>query len=591
MLRELHISNLAVIEEAHLHFHEGLNCFTGETGAGKSLVLGAFEILLGLRSGTDYLRTGADEGRVSGLFELGDPAVRAAAADVLDLTLDDGEPLLLTRKLFASGRTSVSANGQPVTAAMVRAVGELLVDVHGQHDHQYLLKPANQLAILDAFADADEPRQRFAELFDKLRMVRQRRDELAASSKLRRQQRELYEFQAHEIDAADLASGEFDAVRDRHRKLSNLQRIRRDAEQVQAALYESEGSVGERLAAVSHVLRDLTELDGELGSAADSVRTAASMLQDASFELARYVDRLELDGGELAQVEARLDQLHRLIARYGHEVPGGGDDPIAAVLAYREQIERELRQLRGDDSDAGGIDRQIAALEVELTAVGRQLTDLRRTAAERLRPLVEAQLAELGMAEAAFEVQFHTTAPEQAESPTGLDQIEMLVRTNPGQPARPLRKIASGGELSRIMLAVKSILADSDRISVLVFDEIDANIGGRMGTVIGRKLRALTRPDGRHADSARSRRKAGNASGGAHQVLCITHLPQIAAFADCHLRIAKQVVGKGKTRQTRTAVAALQGAERIDELAAMLAGQSATDTSRKQARELIDAAM
>lgn len=587
MLRELHISNLAVIEEAHLHFHEGLNCFTGETGAGKSLVLGAFEILLGLRSGTDYLRAGAEEGRVSGLFELADAGVRAAAAGVLDLTLDDGEPLLLTRKLFASGRTSVSANGQPVTAGMVRAVGELLVDVHGQHDHQYLLKPANQLAILDAFADADEPRQRFAALFDKLRTARQRRDELAASSKLRRQQRELYEFQAQEIDAADLAAGEFEAVRDRHRKLSNLQRIRRDAEQVQAALYESEGSVGERLAAISHVLRDLTELDGELGSAADSVRTAASLLQDASFELARYVDRLELDAGELKETEARLDQLHRLIAKYGHEAPGrvGDDDPVAAVLAYRDQIERELQQLRGDDSDAGGIDRQIAALEVELTAVGRQLTDLRRAAAERLRPLIEAQLAELGMAEAAFEIAFHTAAPERAESPTGLDQVEMLVRTNPGQPARPLRKIASGGELSRIMLAVKSILADSDRISVLVFDEIDANIGGRMGTVIGRKLRALTRPDGRDG-RARSRRRPA----GAHQVLCITHLPQIAAFADRHLRITKELVGKGRTRQTRTAVAALHGAERIDELAAMLAGQSATDTSRRQARELIDAA-
>ncbi len=222
--------------------------------------------------------------------------------------------------------------------------------------------------------------------------------------------------------------------------------------------------------------------------------------------------------------------------------------------------------------------------------MGRQLTAVRQAAAERLRPLVEAQLAELGMAEAAFKVEFHTAAPEQAESPTGLDQIEMLVRTNPGQPARPLRKIASGGELSRIMLAIKSILADSDRISVLVFDEIDANIGGRMGTVIGRKLRALTRADGRGSGRNKSRQNAEHNSGGTHQVLCITHLPQIAAFADCHLRIAKQIVGKGRSRQTRTAVAALRGDERIDELAAMLAGQSATETSRRQARELLQTA-
>ncbi len=578
MLRELHISNLAVIEEAHLHFHAGLNCFTGETGAGKSLVLGAFEILLGLRSGSDYLRAGAQEGRVSGLFEITDPRVRAKAAAALDLTLHADEPLLLTRKLFVSGRSSVSANGQPVTAAMIRAVGELLVDVHGQHDHQYLLKPANQLEILDAFADVDTQRARFGELFEQLRAVRQRRDELTASSKLRRQQRDLYEFQAREIDEADLVAGEFEVVRDRCRKLSNLHRIRRDAEQIQAALYEADGSIGERLAAISHVLRDLAELDEQLHAPADSVRTAAAMLQDASFELARYIDRLDLDGHELAQTEARLDLLNRLIARYADAVAA---DPVAAVIVYRDQIESELRQLRNDDKDAGGIDRQIAALEVELAALGRQLSEARRAAAEKLRPQVEAELVDLGMSDAAFEVAFETIGPAAVDSPTGLDHVEMLIRANPGQPARPLRKVASGGELSRIMLAIKSILAGSDRISVLVFDEIDANIGGRMGTVIGRKLRDLTQPNGR-ARRARD--------GSLHQVLCITHLPQIAAFADCHLRIAKQVDGRGKGKQTRTVVTPLADADRVNELAEMLAGKGVTDTSRRQAREMLEAA-
>ncbi len=581
MLRELHISNLAVIEDARLELSEHLNCFTGQTGAGKSLVLGAFEILLGLRSGSDMIRAGAEEARVSGVFELRDPQVVDEIARVADVTLEPGEQLLITRKLFASGRSSTSINGQPATHAMVRAVGELLVDIHGQHDHQYLLKPSNQLQILDAFGKSTELRERFEALYTTLRDLRARQAELHASQTLRRQQLELYTFQAQEIDAAEPIEGEFAELQARHALLSNLERIQREAGNAYAALYESDGSVLERAQMIAHVLLDLVDRDPNLGEVAEQVRTAVLSLQEGAYELGRYLDRLEADPDEQSQVEDRLNTLNRLLAKYVGPDTLPGDDPVATLLAYRQEIQTEIDRLENQTSDLATLEKQIIATAAELEQVGTQLSAARRAAARKLTPLVESELKELGMEEATFAVSFEAaeageTGAAAAASPTGFDRIEMVVQTNPGQPARPLRKIASGGEMSRIMLALKAILAQADRISVLVFDEIDANIGGRMGTVIGRKLRELatgTAPRGK--------------SGAGQQVLCITHLPQIAAFADCHLRISKQVEGKGKARQTRTTVKLLTGRERIEELAEMLAGSDVTATTRKQAKELL----
>ncbi|MCC7409084.1 MAG: DNA repair protein RecN [Phycisphaeraceae bacterium] len=580
MLRELHISNLAVIEEAHLEFHDGLNCFTGQTGAGKSLVLGAFEILLGLRSGTDYLRPGAEESRVSGVFELRDEMTASAVSELLDQTLAAGEQLLLTRKLHASGRSSFSANGMPATAAMVKAVGELLVDVHGQHDHQFLLKPSNQLLILDAFAGCEELCDKYSLLHRQVGEATRRAAELRQGASLRRQQIELLEFQAQEIDTAAPVAGEFDELKDRHRRLSNVQKLKREAGQVYAALYEAQGAILERLRAMGHVLEQLAEIDDRLNDPSQQVTSSVHTLQDAAMDLARYVDRLDLEPEELGEVEARLNTLNRLIAKYA-TAAGPGQDPLAAVLVLRDEIEAQLKDLRAQDADVSQIDQQIAGWRAELADVGGKLTKARQAAATKLRPLVEKELAELGMAES----QFMVDLLPQEDAASGLEAVEMMVRPNPGQPARPLRKIASGGELSRVMLAIKSILAGNDRVSVLVFDEIDANIGGRMGTVIGRKLHALT---GDGAAPKPKRGKPAQKSSQRHQVLCITHLPQIAAFADRHFRIRKDVDGPRK--QTRTSVEVLTGDPRVDELAEMLAGKNVTKTTRLQAEELLHAA-
>jgi DNA repair protein RecN (Recombination protein N) len=559
------------------------------------------------------------------------------------MSLEPGEPLLITRKLYASGRSGVSLNGQPATAPMVRAIGELLVDVHGQHDHQYLLKPSNQLLVLDGFARAMDLRDRFASLHGQISALRKRLAELNASQTLRRQQLDLYEFQAQEIDAAAPQAGEFPQLKARQAMLRNVQKLRRDAGAAHAALYDSEGAIVERLQMLTHLLGDLCELDDSLRDTTEQVRTATLTLQEAAFELARYVDRLETDPRELSEVEDRLNTLNRLIAKHGAskrplrsraeaDLLDAANDPVAGVVAYRAQIEEQIRQLRAEHADASGLAARIAELSRELKAVGMELHERRAAAAKRLQPLVVAELRELGMADAEFEVAFDSVdgamwdpqaggagdslardaadddaaafpteshAESASLSATGFDRIEMLVRANPGQPARPLRKVASGGELSRIMLALKSTLAHSDRISVLVFDEIDANIGGRMGTVIGRKMRELAGksaggfqvpvPPGASARKGK-RRDAAAGAGPVHQILCITHLPQIAAFAHRHMRIAKSVTGKGDARQTVTSVTRLEGKERIEELAEMLAGKDVTATTRKQVEEMMAAA-
>jgi DNA repair protein RecN (Recombination protein N) len=574
MLRELHIQNLAVIDEVSIEFGEGLNCFTGQTGAGKSLIIGAFEYLLGMRGGADMVRSGAPEAHVTGMFELRDPWIAEQVSTAIDQQIAPGDDLLITRRLGASGRSSVSVNGRPVTAAMLKAAGHVLVDVHGQHDHQFLLKPSNQLLVLDAFANCLDDSRRFAELTGQWRALVRQRQSLAQQSELRDRQRDLFEFQLEEIDGAAPQQGEWAELQARHDVLSNLERIAKEAGAAHGALHESEGSIIERLAVMSQVLGDLAELDPRLKQTADQVRSATALLQESAFELRHFMDRLDADPGELTEVHKRLDELNRLIAKYGDKTTGG--DPLDSVLGNRDRTREALDRLRGESEEAEGLDGRIEALADEIGALGADLSRKRRKAAGLLVPAVAGELRELGMAEASFDMAFGDAQPPGGqEAPGMLETAQMLVRANPGQPARPLQRVASGGEMSRIMLAIKSVLSTADRVSVLVFDEVDSNVGGRMGTIIGRKLKKLA---------------SGRGGAAAHQVLCITHLPQIAAFADRHIHITKNVTGRGAGRQTRTHVTMLDKRSRVAELAEMLAGRNATATTRRQARELLEVA-
>ena len=565
MLRELHISNLAVIADARIELAAGLNCFTGATGAGKSLVIGALEVLLGLRSPAEMLRAGADEGRVSGVFDIPNPETLKRIEQITDVQVTaDGGEILLTRRLYASGRSSVSLNGNPITLGMLKQVSENLVDVHGQHDHQYLLKPSNQLDVLDQFGDLWALRRRYHDTYEKLVDAKRRLELLSASRTLREQQLELYRFQADEIDTAELNVAEYEELQARASVLTNVEKLKKDAGSVHGALYEADGSVLERLKMMAAVLADLAHLDANIKGVADGLRDATIGLEECAFDLSRYLDKLDLDPGELVEVNDRLNTINRVLNKYG--------DPIESTLAYRQEIGAKIEDLERATDDLSSLQSEIKPLAAELKKLGEELSAKRHAVAKKLGPQVEKQLAELGMEKAKFTVTLSPATgaipgePSLPATAGGFDQVEFVAQTNPGLLSQPLRKIASGGELSRIMLALKGILAASDRISVLVFDEIDANVGGRLGSVIGNKLRHLA---------------------GHHQVLCITHLPQIASYADRHLTVRKEVTGD----RTETKVRPMEGAERLQELAEMIGGQRITDTTRAQAQELLDAAV
>jgi len=555
MLRELHISNLAVISDVRIELDPGLNCFTGATGAGKSLVIGAIEVLLGMRSPAEMLRPSAEEGRVSGVFEVKSPELLKAVERATDVpVISDGGELLLTRRLYASGRSSVSLNGNPITLGMLKSAAEHLVDVHGQHDHQYLLKPSNQLDVLDQFGDLWDLRRSYHDVFEQLQHAKEKLRELSASRTLREQQLELYRFQAEEIDNADLSAGEYEELSARASVLKNLEKLKKDASATHAALYEADGSVLERLKMMAAVLGELSMLDQNISPVATGLRDATIALEETAFDLSRYLDRLDLDPAESAEVEDRLNTLNRILNKYGRT--------IEDTLAHRKQLGEQVAELEKATDDLSSLHSAIDPLTRETNQLGKELSAKRLALAKRLSPMIERSLAELGMEKAKFSV---TLTPLSEPTPSGFDQVEFLAQTNPGQLAQPLRKIASGGELSRIMLALKGILAQSDRISVLVFDEIDANVGGRLGSIIGGKLRDLATH---------------------HQVLCITHLPQIASYADRHLTVRKEVAGE----RTQTTVRLTTGTERIEELAEMIGGQRITETTRAQARELLDSA-
>jgi DNA repair protein RecN (Recombination protein N) len=557
MLRELHITNLAVIADAKVELAPGLNCFTGATGAGKSLVIGAIELLLGLRSPAEMLRTGVDEARISGVFEISNTEILRRIEAVVDLPIStDGGEILLTRRIHASGRTSISLNGNPITLGMLKLVAEQLIDVHGQHDHQFLLKPSNQLEVLDQFAGAAELRHRYHAAYADLQNAKQKLHDLTATRTLREQQLDLYRFQANEIEAAELSPGEYEELSARAGLLKNLEKLTREVTATHSALYEVDGSVLERLKMMAAVISELTMLDTGLGPISHNMRDATIALEEVAFDLSRYLDRLDLDPAEAAEAEDRLNTLNRILNKYGRCVED--------VIAHREDLARQISDLEKASDDLAAVAGAISPLERRVAELGRELSIKRKSAAKKLSPQIERELHELGMDKALFSVTF-TDSPTPTPTPSGYDQIEFTAQTNPGQTAQPLRKIASGGELSRIMLALKGILAQGDRVSVLVFDEIDANVGGRLGSIIGAKLRHLAE---------------------LHQVLCITHLPQIASYADRHLTVRKTVKGE----HTQTAVSLITGPARIQELAEMIGGQRITETTRHQAQELLDAA-
>lgn len=558
MLRELTIQNVAVIDGVTASFTPGLNVLTGETGAGKSILIDALQLVLGARGSEDLLRTGADEAVVEAAFDLtGDSRV----ADLLQgegIAVEPGEFLLLRRHLFRDGKSKAYANGRLTSAATLRSLAQELVDIHGQHPSQPLLDPRRHREVLDAYAGVSQDARTYRQDYGRWQGLRQEREALLLAERERAQRLDLLEFQRREIEAARLEPDEEDALLAERAILANHERLFSAVGQAYAALEESEEAILGRLRGVTARITEAAAIDRRLQDALDALETAGLHLQEAARTLRDYRDRIEFEPERLEAIEARLHEIGKLKRKYGTSV--------REVLEHLERVRGDLQNLEQSATRRGDLDRELAEVGRDLLARAERLSTARQRAARKLQEAILAELSELGMAKAAFQVQVAGAALGEAEfGPHGIDAVEFLISPNPGESLKPLNRIASGGELSRIMLAIRTILATADQTPTLIFDEVDAGIGGSMAETVGRKLLAVSRE---------------------HQVLCVTHLPQIACHADRHVVVSK----KTHRDRTETVVQALDDPDRPQELARMLGGPSRSGTGLQHAIELLEAA-
>ena len=552
MLRELRIRNFAVVENLTVPFAPGFNVLTGETGAGKSILVDAILLLRGARAQTDVIRADAETATVEAVFEVSDGAV--ATLDEAGLPLEDGE-VVIRRELSRSGRHRAFVNDAAVTVGLLERLGDALVQVHGQHAHQRLLEPTRQLDVLDRFADAEPLRERFAALFAKHAEARAELERRRGAARDRAQRQDLLRFQVSELDAARVRVGEDDELRTERRRLQHAERFAAGLQEVGSLLHDDAASATARLARAGRVLSDLGRLDPAFAAPAETLDAARAHVEDTLAAVRGLRDTIVFEPGRLEGIDERLDALTRLKRKYG--------DSEEALLRFRADAAAELDRLERHEELLAEDERRLAELEAEMVSAARALGAARREAAAKLGPRVQRELRQLGMDRAAFEV----ATIDLAAGDWGLrgaERVEFRFTANPDEPNRPLARIASGGELARTMLALQVVLSGDDDAPTMVFDEVDAGIGGRAASVVGDKLAAL---------------------GGSRQVLCVTHLAPIAALADQHVRVAKSVRG-GRTRATTAVIA---GDERAAEIARMLGGDASGAAALDHARALLRA--
>ncbi|OGL26798.1 MAG: DNA repair protein RecN [Candidatus Rokubacteria bacterium RIFCSPLOWO2_12_FULL_73_47] len=555
MLRELRVRNFAVLEAVVVPLAPGLNVLTGETGAGKSMLIDAILLIRGARAQGDVIRADTETATVEAVFDVEPRGPVAALLDEAGLGLDDGQ-LVLRRELSRAGRHRAFANDAPVTVGLLERLGDHLVEVHGQHEHQRLLEPARQLELLDRFADAEDLREEVGGLFAKFREARAEMERARAAERDRAQREDLLRFQVGELDAARLRSGEEAELRAELRRAQHAEKLAGGLAEAAALLDDDRDAATGRLARAARLLGDLGRIDPAFAAPVAGLDAAQAHLEEVLAALRALRADVVVEPGRREAIDERLDALTRLKRKYG--------ESAEAMLGFREEAAAELDRLGRHEEILAEQERLLGELRVELEAAATALADRRQGAVERLAPRVERELRALGMERAVFRVALER-APLEAIGARGLDRVEFRLSTNPGEELRPLARVASGGELSRTMLALKAVLARADRVPTMVFDEVDAGIGGRVASVVAQKLAAAA--EGR-------------------QVLCVTHLAPIAAAAQQHLRVVKSVRGG----RTRVAAEPLAGAARVEEIARMLGGETVTDTARGHARALLDAA-
>jgi DNA repair protein RecN (Recombination protein N) len=549
MLASLSIRNLALVESLDWTLPAGFVAITGETGSGKSIILGALKLVLGERADKALIRTGAEQCSVEAVFHLGDTRE-------LDATLAEqgAEPcaegqLIIKRVFTSSGSNRQFINCSATTLAVLKSLGDSLVDLHGPHDHQSLLDGARQLALLDSFAGNQPPREKFTAAFRQLTRLQSEHAELSTSEASLERELDLLRHQVHEIEAAALQGDEEETLLPRYTTASNSRRLLEVSQRILQRLAEADDSLLSGLGEVQRAFRDLEKIDPQTAALAQSHADAVTALEDVAQSLQHYTAQLDLDGEQLAQLEERVTLLETLKRKYG---PALGD-----VLAFGENAASRLHKIESRGDELKRLTREIEAAQKEVNALGEKLTTARKKAAPKLAKDIQSQLHELGFKKSGFEIMLHPLAAPLA---SGFESVEFLFAPNPGEPAKPLKSVASSGEISRVMLAVKTSLAAQDAIPLLVFDEIDANVGGEIAHAVAAKMRAL---------------------GEGHQVLCITHLPQVAAAA-----AAQYVVSKSFTAdRTVSDLVEVADQARIEEIARMLGGKS--DSALAHARTLL----
>ena len=547
MLRFLRVRNFALIDQLELHFEDGFNLLSGETGAGKSIIVDALGLLAGSKASAEMVRTGESRAIVEAVFEAD------LKAELGRLGLDAGDleaEMIIRREISPDDRNRVFINNQPTTVSSLRELAPSLLDIHGQHEQQTLLDHARQLDLIDAYADSVGLAGKVREIFTTVEAAEAEIAELIAEHARKIERSDLLIFQRDEIQKTDPKPGEAEEVRRKLEVLSNAEKLLGAAARGYEALYEAETSVVSTIAQVERVLREAAQHDSRLERLIEQIETARISLQDVAYALRDYAGNVDADPQQLEQAQARLAELERLHRKYGPD-----------LLEHLHKVRRELDSIGLTETKKDELQIRLAALKKEYAEAASLLSGKRRAASKSLESAVERELKSLAMPQARFVIAWQDVSPGRA---SGIDRPELLISPNSGEEPRPLERIVSGGELSRVMLALRSVLAVDRPQKTLVFDEIDAGIGGKAAETVGQKLKELSMR---------------------YQVLCVTHLAQIAAFAAHQYRIDKNVLdGRSVTR-----VAALHGDERIEELVRMMSGSRVTHAAREHVKELLKA--
>ena len=553
MLTELNIRNFAIIDELKVAFDGGLNVISGETGAGKSIIIGAVGLLLGDRANADMIRSFEDAAVVEALFDI--RGQDGLIEKIGELGYGDGEELIVRRVVSRSGKNRVYINGALASLASLAAIGESLINICGQHEHQMILSPENHTDILDEFGGLMSLRSAYRESYDRYRALNERSIDLQELRRKKEEREELLRFQIGEISQAGPRAGEDAALMEEKKVLANVQKLIDLAQAAYETLYGQGTSVLAELRNAASAVKEIRKIDATLKLSAEEMEELYYRIEEAAFTLRDYGNRLTFDPTRMEALEERLELLGRLKRKYG--------GTLDAVIAKQTEAEAELGNIASVEAEIEQLAAAIADEKARMIEAARLLSGRRHEVAATLRETIEKEIRTLRMENARFAVVFREPpGGDAAFTVNGTDDLEFYLSANVGEELKPLRGIASGGELSRIMLALKKVLARTGSVGTIVFDEVDSGIGGATAEIVGQKLREVSRH---------------------HQVLCITHLPQIACCGDRHYRVVKRIAGE----RTNTSVAVLSEEERVEEIARMLGGVELTEKTREHAQEML----